>query len=64
MFEPVMNLELGEAEGLLAVADGVVLSGQWQSSSSELLADLQPGQGLSPYAASLSVAGSRRGGSR
>lgn len=35
--EPVMNLESGEAEGLLTVADGVVLSGQWQSSSKELL---------------------------
>ena len=37
VFEPVMNSELGEAEGLFAVADGVVLSGQWQSSSKELI---------------------------
>lgn len=37
VFEPVMNSELGEAEGLLAAADGVVLSGQWRSSSKELI---------------------------
>lgn len=37
VFEPMMNLELGEAEDLFAVADGAVLSGQWQSSSLNLL---------------------------